>query len=394
MNILTFNYEYPPLGGGGGVIHALLAETLAARHRVSVITSGCGGLPRQETRNGVEIHRVPVIGRRDMAVASLRSMLSYSPAAWVHALRLLRRQRFDVIHAYFAIPTGPGSVPCAKWAGVPHVLTILGGDVYDPSKRLSPHRIRPLRWTVGAVLRHSDAVVAESTDVQKHAYRHYDYRGSIEIIPLGIRKPAAPHASREELGLPGHASIAVTVGRLVARKRVEHLLQALVRPECREVHLVVVGSGPELPQLKDAAALAGIQDRVVFTGQVSEERKWQILHAADVYVSATMHEGFGLVYLEAMAAGLPVITYDVGGQVDFLEDGETGYLIPEGDQEALVAGIARAAAEPEEMARIGAANLKRSPRHSIEHCAAEYEALFERVRAKTSRNQSRTVTGF
>jgi glycosyltransferase involved in cell wall biosynthesis len=304
----------------------------------------------------------------------------------------MRHDRFDVIHGYFAVPTGPASVPVAKLARRPHVLTILGGDVYDPSKRLSPHRVAPLRWTVGAVLRHSSAVVAESTDVRDHAHRHYRYTHPIEIIPLGIRQPAVPFASRRQLGLPDGTFLAVTVGRLVTRKRVEHLLQAVARTECARVHLVVVGSGPEVAHLKDVAAGAGVEDRVVFTGQVSEERKWQILQVADAYLSATMHEGFGLVYLEAMAAGLPVITYDLGGHVDFLRDGDTGYLIPEGDEAALAAAIARAATQPEVMARIGAANRRRSPQHRIERCAAEYEALFERVCAGPAPDR-RTAVG-
>ncbi len=270
------------------------------------------------------------------------------------------------------------------------MLTILGGDVYDPSKRLSPHRLAPLRWTVGAVLRNSAAVVAESTDVRDHAQRHYRCRHPIEIIPLGIRQPTVPSATRQQLGLPGGAFLAVTVGRLVRRKRVEHLLQALASPGCQRVHLAVVGSGPEAAHLGDVAARAGVQDRVLFSGQVSEERKWQILQMADAYVSATMHEGFGLAYLEAMAAGLPVITYDNGGHVDFLRDGDTGYLIPEGDGRALTAAIARAAAEPRVMARIGAANRRRSPQHDIERCASEYEALFQRVRSRPPRPQPGT----
>ena len=96
MNILMFNYEYPPVGGGGGVVHALIAEELARRHRVVVVTSRVGQLPRQEVVNGVEVHRVSVLGRSDPAAASLTSMLSYPPGAWLAAARILRRERFDV----------------------------------------------------------------------------------------------------------------------------------------------------------------------------------------------------------------------------------------------------------------------------------------------------------
>ena len=125
--------------------------------------------------------------------------------------------------------------------------------------------------------------------------------------------------------------------------RIEHLIEAMARPECPALHLVIVGTGPEFERLKGVTVRAGLANRL-FTGSVSEERKWQILHSADIYASTTMHEGFGLVYLEAMAAGLPVITCDRGGQVDFLRDGETGFLIPEGSQVALARAFALAAA--------------------------------------------------
>ncbi|HEX7077785.1 MAG TPA: glycosyltransferase family 4 protein [Candidatus Eisenbacteria bacterium] len=383
--MLTFNYEYPPLGGGGGVVHALIAEELAKRHHVAVVTSAYGDLPSRETRGGVEIARVPILGRGDPSAASLVSMLSYPPAAWIAAARLMRGRRYDLINSHFAVPTGPGSVPVAWTARIPHVLSLHGGDIYDPSKRLSPHRLFPLRWAVTAVLRASHAVVAQSQNTKENAYRYYDFRGPIEIIPLGIRQPTYRPASRAALGLPESAFLAVTVGRLVKRKGLDQLLLAFTRPECAAFHLAIVGAGPELESLRQRAAALGLGERVRFTGRVEEERKWQILECSDAYVSATLHEGFGLVYLEGMAAGLPVVTPDHGGQVDFLREGETGYMVPAGDVPALAAAIARLAADPASAKRMGAENRRRAPDHRIERCAEAYEALFERLVAPRRR---------
>ncbi|HET7563627.1 MAG TPA: glycosyltransferase family 4 protein, partial [Gemmatimonadaceae bacterium] len=202
MNILMCNYEYPPLGGGGGVVHELIAEELAQRHRVCVITSAYRDLPSHEVRNGVEIHRVPVLGRSETSVASLVSMLSYPAPATMQALRLLGRERFDVMNGHFAVPTGPASLAAAKRARIPHVISLHGGDIYDPSKRFSPHRVAGARWAVRTVLRHSDAVVAQSRNTSENARRYYGFTGPIEIIPLGIRPMDVPLATRAELGLP------------------------------------------------------------------------------------------------------------------------------------------------------------------------------------------------
>lgn len=384
MKILTFNYEYPPLGGGGGVVHASIAEELAKRHRVCVITSAWRDLPPHEIRNGVEIHRVPVLGRKDISAASLTSMLSYPPSAWLRAFGLLRAERFDLINSHFAVPTGPGSLLPAKVAGLPHVLSLHGGDIYDPSKKLSPHRLPLVRLAVTWALRRSDAVVAQSMNTRQNTYRYYRYRGPIEVIPLGIKQPAADPASRGQLNLPERVFLAVTVGRLVKRKAIEQLLLVLAKPECSAIHLVVVGDGPERARLLQLRAELDLQARVIFTGRVGEAEKWQILRCADAYVSTTLHEGFGLVYLEAMAAGLPVVTFDHGGQVDFLRDGETGYLVPLGDVDGIVRAVGRLADEPELARRMGGDNLRRAPDHRIERTAALYEALFERLLRRVS----------
>jgi glycosyltransferase involved in cell wall biosynthesis len=382
MNILTFNYEYPPLGGGGGVVHALVAEELARRHRVYVVTSAVPGLPRREERAGTVILRTPVLGRRDLSAASLVSMLSYPPGAWVLAARILRREPIDIIHSHFAVPTGPASLPPAKLAGIPHVLSLHGGDIYDPSKRLSPHRLPLVRTVVKWVLRASSAVVAQSSNTRDNAIRWYGHAGPIHLIPLGIRQFTATPVSRAGLGLPEGGFLGITVGRLVRRKGLDTLLRALARPESSAIRLVIVGEGPERPALERLASELGLTDRLQFTGRVSEERKWQLLQVADAYLSATMHEGFGLVYLEAMAAGIPVITFDHGGQVDFLVEGETGFLVPSGDTEALAAAIGRLARSPEEARRMGAGNRQRARNHRIEDCAARYEELFARLLEK------------
>jgi glycosyltransferase involved in cell wall biosynthesis len=103
--------------------------------------------------------------------------------------------------------------------------------------------------------------------------------------------------------------------------------------------------------------------------------------ASDAYTSTTMREGFGPVYVEAMATGLPVVTYDHGGQSDFLVARVTGRLVPAGQPDAMAAALVALAADPDGARRMGAANRFQGDRHRIEACAASYERIFENAGA-------------
>ncbi len=379
MKILMFDYEYPPLGGGGGVVHRHIAEELAKRHDVAVVTSGHKDLAERETVGGVDVHRVKVVGRHSLSTASLPSMLTYYLASLRSGQALIDTMKPDLINTHFAVPTGPSAVKLARRNGLPHALCIHGGDIFDPSKALSPHRIPGLRHTVRWVLRHVDRIVAQSRNTRDNARRYYGITGDIDIIPHGLKRPAFGPVARSELGLSDDQIVLITVGRLVKRKANHELVELFARIDDRRARLVIVGAGPEQERIADAAARHGVADRVILTGFVSEERKVQLMLAADMFVSTTQHEGFGLMFIEGMFCGLPIITYDHGGQVDIVEDGKSGFLIPLGDDEAFVEkleGLVRDATRRAEMGRIANED---SGRYVVEVCAAQYETVFDEM---------------
>ncbi len=379
MRILAFNYEYPPLGGGGGVSFQAIYDELAKRHDVTIVTSGHGELPRHETRDGQQIHRVHVVGRNRISTASFPSMLSYVPFSWQCGRRLLSQDRFDLINTHFAVPTGPAPQSLAERFGLPNVLSIHGGDIYDPSKKTSPHRLPFVRTLVRSLLSRATRVVAQSTNTRDNARRLYDVDRAIEVVPLGIPLPVRPKRDRAGLGIGEDRFVMITIGRIVARKGIDVLLDAVRRLDDPRDLLVVVGAGPLRESLEARARALGLVDRVRFAGRVSDAEKWQYLSSADAYVSTAMHEGFGLVFLEAMHSGLPVVCYDCGGQTDFLEDGRTGAVVPLGESERIVEALRRTKVDEAERARQGAFNRARVADFSIERCAARYEEIFAEV---------------
>jgi glycosyltransferase involved in cell wall biosynthesis len=382
MKILFCNYEYPPLGGGGGVVMAALARELARRHEVTVLTSRALELPAESLDAGVRVLRVPVFFRRDLAVANFPSMFAYLPTAALRGLGM--RHAFDVINTHFVVPTGPVGHFLARLYGIPNVLSVHGGDLYDPSKASSPHRHAWLRRPIRYLLERADRLVGQSRNTLENVERIYGARRTSDLIPLGIERPQRAAPARAAFGLPDDAFVIVTVGRLVARKALLKLLEALRRSERPKAHLLVIGDGPDAEPLKRAAAEAGLAERVHVAGQVSETRKLEALASADVFASTSQHEGFGLVFLEAMAFGLPVVCFDHGGQTDFLTNGETGYVLRLNDMDAFTASLAELHDSPALRARMSATNRALIEHYFIDECARRYEVVFE----ETLRNRS------
>lgn len=377
MRILFVNYEYPPLGGGGGVVNAWLAEELAKRHEVTVLTSGAFDLRERETTRNVEIVRSRTWFRRDMAVANLPSMATFILGGARAGRKLVLERDFDIVNTHFALPTGPVGDSLSRHRQLPNVLSVHGGDLYDPSKWMSPHRHAILRALVRRIVRSADAVVGQSRNTNENLRRYYDPPCAPKLIPLGIPRPVAAAVGRNELGLAPDEFVMITIGRLVMRKGIDQLVRLLARLNHPQARLVVIGDGPELDELQGLARDMRVSSQVKFTGFVSDQRKVDWLAASDLYVSTSLHEGFGLVFLEAMAQGLPVVCYNHGGQTDFLTDGVNGTVVRLNDLEAFTVATRELASDTAKRAAMSARNRQDVEQYFIETCAARYEELFE-----------------
>ncbi len=357
---------------------AAMARSLARRHDVTVLTSRAAGLNAEDSDCGVRVVRVPVWFRRKLAVANLPSMAAYLPSGLWRGLQLGRAQRFDVINTHFAVPTGPLGDWLARRLGIPNVLSVHGGDLYDPSKGSSPHRHAFLRRAVAKLLHRADIVVAQSRDTARNVSQIYGVEREVELVPLGIdRPPADVIARREEFDVPAEGFVLVTAGRIVARKASTQLMDTLAAVP--DAYLLVIGDGPEAEAVTRRAAELGVTDRLRMLGHVTDAVKYRALKSADVFVSTSQHEGFGLVYLEAMAFGLPIVCYNRGGQTDFLSTPQTGHVIPLNDLQAFNEAVRALRQSATRRAEISRTNLEKVEGFFIDRCAERYEQLFEQA---------------
>ena len=256
----------------------------------------------------------------------------------------------------------------------PNPMALLAYAIARPSHRLvvwyHSEVIRP-RWRylafyhpfVSFALRRASRVVVSSPALAEHAAALAAYRERTVVVPFGLTDPGQqapqPHPSTDAVRLRWGGPIVLFVGRLVPYKGVDVLLRAMQQVRAAAV---IVGDGPLRAELERQAAAAGLSDRVFFLGALPEDALDQWYQTCDVLAlpSTTRAEAFGLVQLEAMARGKPVVSTRVASGVPWVnQDGVTGFTVPPGDAGALGAGLARVLESDSLRANLGQAARRR-----------------------------------
>jgi teichuronic acid biosynthesis glycosyltransferase TuaC len=253
-------------------------------------------------------------------------------------LWVLKKRHFDVLHAHWSLPQGLTGVVCKRFLGIPLVVTIHGSDVFGLK--------RPwLKRANEGVMKYADACTVNSRATERFV-AEASQRGDIQIIPMGV--DLEQFQKSKDVGglsppLRREAQTILFVGRLIDWKGVEFLIRAIPKVLGQNPHtrVLIIGSGPERGRLIDLAGRLNLRDAVEFKEQVPQKELVGYYSLADVFVLPSIRnekgetEGLGVVLLEAMACGVPVIGSRVGGIPDIIKHGDTGLLIREKDPDDL-----------------------------------------------------------
>lgn len=374
MTILMINYEYPPIGGGGGVGFKAIAEFIAKKEKVHVITSCKKGLPRTETHGNLTVHRVLVLNRKEKSTATMISMLSFAPTGILKGIKLCLKYKPRCIYSFFVVPSGSVGIVLSRLFGIRHVITVVGGDIYDPTKKSSPHNIAVVRWFVRLACNDADSCTAISHNVKNMTHSLYHVKSEIKVLPLGLKlKPLKRKMPRDRLHMKKGTKYLVAIGRLVERKGFEHLISSLKYLKREKVGAVIIGEGPLRGKLEMQAKKEGVD--VIFTGFIPDELLHQYLENSDIYVLSSLHEGLGLVLIEAMFHGLPIIATANGGQVDLLADGANALFVKPEDAVDISIKVKKLVNNPSLMARMKGNNKQKADCYLLKNIGPLYSEL-------------------
>jgi len=357
IRVLQVSKHYRPVTGGvETVVEQLVSGIESVSFRVLTAT--------ERGRGGVDsVDGVPVV--RSGTLGSVKS----TPLAPSFPVRLRRQAEWaDIVHYHLPFPVGPVSHLLAR-IDAPTVVTF-----HDDIVGKGPV-VYPYRPVLDRFLRGADRLLVTSPNMRDECETVAPFAEKTTVIPLGIDADETAAEPRRPEGR--HV---LFVGRLVPFKGVATLLAAM---EGVDGSLSVVGTGPERGALERQAERRGLTDRVTFEGFVSEARLDRLYREADAFVlpSVGANESFGIVQLEAMQRGLPVVNTDLPTGVPYVSvDGETGRTVPPGDPEALAAAVEGVLGDPDRYERFSANAIRRVRREfTSDRLLRETEAVYREV---------------
>jgi glycosyltransferase involved in cell wall biosynthesis len=341
------NYEFPPLGGGAApVTYHLSKQIIKYGHQVDIVTMHYKGLASEEFIDGIHVHRVKCLRKRQ-ATCETVEMLSFVIMAFPFLMKLTSKNKYDIIHCHFIIPTGILAYLINKFKHIPYIITSHGSDIpgYNEDRFILEHKFTiPL---LKLIIKQAAQLTTPSNYLKNLILKNvggYD----IKVIPNGIEVDKFGSLKKEK-------KILMT-GRLLPRKGFHYVLEALkgIKSDY-EVH--IAGDGPYAEELKRIAH--SLKMKVVFHGWLDNNSALlkELYETSAIYLLPSQRENASISLLEAMLAGMAVITSNVSGCPETV--GDSGLLVRPQDVEGIRANLLKLINDDELCQQLGIRARKR-----------------------------------
>ncbi len=374
-----YNKKYAH-GGTEIAAHNLALKMGERGHEINVFTTSMKSSDSVEFSEGMHIYRYGT--NLKIASANLSLNLMYKPL----------KNDVDIVHALYNIPYPDLSASrYSKKKKVPFIITYQA-DAQNTGGNLIRNAATSIynRYLLPKVLSSADIIIATSPSyIDKSRYLG-KYRDKIVVIPNGINLENfdinfSKEESRIKLELPLNEEIILFFGNIVQYKGPDILLKAfsLVKKGISnaKVKLVFVGRGDMQEELKDLAKKLDLEEHVKFVGYIEEDLKPLYFKAADIFClpSVTLAEAFGIVNLEAMACGIPVISTKLGGIPDIVNHGKNGLIIEPGNIKALADALTYLLENEDVRKKMGECGKKMVVNYSWKKIAEKTEKVYQDV---------------
>lgn len=322
MKILFPATHYYPVIGGIETWTQNIAEGLSEKAEVFVVTGKVKNQKKEEETNGVKVWRTSLFVLSNLSASPVFYSLSLLPFVFLKSLTLIKKEKIDILHCQGFLSSLMGFL-LFKLTKVPYIVTVQRLERRgNPVKEMVYRRALCCIGASRAIKGYFEALGAKN----------------IEVVPNGIDLERFKNLEAKQ----HQGFIVITVARLEKVKGIEYLIRAV-----KDFQLLIIGDGSERKNLENLAKSLNLGSNVRFLGSIPNNNIPKYLADADCFCLPSLKEGFGIVILEAMAAGLPVVATKIGGILDLIEDNKTGLLVEPKNSEEISQAVFKIYSQPD-----------------------------------------------
>lgn len=320
--VFVINYEHPPIGGGGGRVAASIANRLSDNYDITFFTAHYTGLPKDEHEDGYRVRRIFAFRTRPDRCA-VWQMFMFIICGFFPILFAVLKEKPSLIHCHFAVPSGVLGYVFNKLLGMPYIITLHGGDVPSFIPQQTGKYFKLFKLLTHTIWKNAVIIIAVSEWLKEMA--QYDYPGvKVDAIPNGCDTSIFFRVNKKQ----DDSLKFLFVGRLSVQKDPVVMLEALNKCKLDNKWVLhIVGDGPLLSMVKQKVEDFGFQDKVIFHGWRDQLFVRNMMQDASLLLMPSIVESSGLVALESISCGTPVICSDIPPLKSIIHDTNCGVVL-------------------------------------------------------------------